>query len=152
MLPVALTCPLWWVARWATRVLTSLAVVAALALGAGASPASAGSPTSADAASTFTASGPITRQATVTPGIVTGPRTPSGLIGVVAIGHLPSVVAADVADRHTSTRSVDPQPARLAAGILPAATGVTAASAARSEWRPHARGPASRAPRAPPSR
>ncbi|MEU4470526.1 hypothetical protein [Micromonospora sp. NPDC023888] len=39
MLPVALTCPLWWVARWATRVLTSLAVVAALALGAG--PASA---------------------------------------------------------------------------------------------------------------
>ncbi|GAB3957544.1 hypothetical protein GCM10027614_73230 [Micromonospora vulcania] len=41
MLPVALTCPLWWVARWATRMLTSLAVVAALALGAGASPATA---------------------------------------------------------------------------------------------------------------
>jgi hypothetical protein len=33
VLPVALTCPLWWVARWATRVLTSLAVLA-LALGA----------------------------------------------------------------------------------------------------------------------
>ncbi|WP_327043198.1 hypothetical protein OG400_16735 [Micromonospora ureilytica] len=43
MLPVAFTCPLWWVARWATRVLTSLAVVAALALGAG--PATAASPT-----------------------------------------------------------------------------------------------------------
>ncbi|WP_435209347.1 hypothetical protein [Micromonospora sp. bgisy143] len=33
MFPVALTCPLWWVARWATRVLTSLAVLS-LALGA----------------------------------------------------------------------------------------------------------------------
>ncbi|MEU8184119.1 hypothetical protein AB0B85_06460 [Micromonospora sp. NPDC049044] len=44
MLPVALTCPLWWVARLTTRVLTSLAVVAALALGAG--PASAAAPTS----------------------------------------------------------------------------------------------------------
>ncbi|MGC4767522.1 hypothetical protein ACLQ25_00855 [Micromonospora sp. DT44] len=33
MLPVALTCPLWWVARWAARVLTSLAVLS-LALGA----------------------------------------------------------------------------------------------------------------------
>ena len=43
MLPVAFTCPLWWVARWATRVLTSLAVVAALALGAG--PATAATPT-----------------------------------------------------------------------------------------------------------
>ncbi|MCG5452021.1 MULTISPECIES: hypothetical protein [Micromonospora] len=43
MLPVAFTCPLWWVARWATRVLTSLAVVAALALGAG--PATAVTPT-----------------------------------------------------------------------------------------------------------
>ncbi|MFI6780292.1 hypothetical protein [Micromonospora sp. NPDC050276] len=43
MLPVAFTCPLWWVARWATRMLTSLAVVAALALGAG--PATAAAPT-----------------------------------------------------------------------------------------------------------
>ncbi|MGC4820173.1 hypothetical protein [Micromonospora sp. DT63] len=42
MLPVALTCPLWWVARWATRVLTSLAAVATLAVGA--SPASAAVP------------------------------------------------------------------------------------------------------------
>ncbi|MEU1396250.1 hypothetical protein ABZ403_09335 [Micromonospora zamorensis] len=50
MLPVAFTCPLWWVARWATRVLTSLAVVAALALGAG--PASAAAPTPAAAPTT----------------------------------------------------------------------------------------------------
>ncbi|MFI6237003.1 hypothetical protein ACIBD9_25865 [Micromonospora sp. NPDC050784] len=44
MLPVAFTCPLWWVARWATRVLTSLAVVAALALGAGPATAAASTP------------------------------------------------------------------------------------------------------------
>ncbi|MBM0234905.1 hypothetical protein JNW91_25715 [Micromonospora sp. STR1_7] len=68
MLPVALTCPLWWVARWATRVLTSLAVVAALALGAGASPAAAGPPAAGSAASAFTA----------------GPITPSGRPGTVA--------------------------------------------------------------------
>ncbi|MEU1586596.1 hypothetical protein [Micromonospora sp. NPDC005710] len=44
MLPVAFTCPLWWVARWATRVLTSLAVVAALALGAGPATAATSTP------------------------------------------------------------------------------------------------------------
>ncbi|WP_405095249.1 hypothetical protein [Micromonospora sp. NBC_01412] len=35
MLPVAPTCPLWWVARWTARMLTSLAVAVAFSLGAG---------------------------------------------------------------------------------------------------------------------
>ncbi|MGC4810916.1 hypothetical protein ACLQ29_10345 [Micromonospora sp. DT228] len=52
MLPVAFTCPLWWVARWATRVLTSLAVVAALALGAGPASAAASSPAAASSLGT----------------------------------------------------------------------------------------------------
>ncbi|MEU4398973.1 hypothetical protein [Micromonospora orduensis] len=148
MLPVALTCPLWWVARWATRVLTSLAVVAALALGAGTSPASAGSPTSAGAASAFTTAGPIIRPASVAPGLTAGTSTPSGPAGAVTVGRGPS----DDADRHTSTRSADPQPARLAAAVLPATAGVTRAREAGSEQRPRAHGPASRVPRAPPSR
>ncbi|MFU8849823.1 hypothetical protein ACNAW0_02360 [Micromonospora sp. SL1-18] len=38
MLPIALTCPLWWVARWTARMLASLAVVAACSLGAAALP------------------------------------------------------------------------------------------------------------------
>ncbi|MEV0806042.1 hypothetical protein [Micromonospora sp. NPDC050200] len=38
MLPVALTSPLWWVARWSSRLLTSLAVAAALSLGGPAGP------------------------------------------------------------------------------------------------------------------
>ncbi|MFG1677131.1 hypothetical protein [Micromonospora sp. NPDC049282] len=33
MLPIALTCPVWWVARWAARMLASLAVVVAFSLG-----------------------------------------------------------------------------------------------------------------------
>ncbi len=41
MLPVALTCPLWWVARWASRLLAGLALTAGLTLGV-AGPASAG--------------------------------------------------------------------------------------------------------------
>lgn len=38
---VALACPLWWVARWAARLLTGLAVAVAFAVGAGALPAAA---------------------------------------------------------------------------------------------------------------
>lgn len=61
MLPVAFTCPLWWVARWATRVLTSLAVVAALALGAG--PATAATPTP----------GPVPTSSAVPASVAVGP-------------------------------------------------------------------------------
>ncbi|MBB5827648.1 hypothetical protein [Micromonospora carbonacea] len=41
MLPVALTCPLWWVVRWTARMLATLAVVVAFSLGAAALPAGA---------------------------------------------------------------------------------------------------------------
>ncbi len=34
MLPIALTCPTWWVARWTARMLASLAVVVACSFGA----------------------------------------------------------------------------------------------------------------------
>ncbi|MEU4477500.1 hypothetical protein AB0F68_05415 [Micromonospora sp. NPDC023966] len=34
MLPIALTCPLWWVARWTARMLASLAVLVACSFGA----------------------------------------------------------------------------------------------------------------------
>ncbi|MFV2103432.1 hypothetical protein [Micromonospora sp. LOL_024] len=38
MPPVALACPLWWLARWAARLLTGFAVAAAFTLGASAAP------------------------------------------------------------------------------------------------------------------
>ncbi|MDG4801867.1 hypothetical protein [Micromonospora sp. WMMD980] len=53
MLPIALTCPVWWVARWAARMLASLAVVVAFSLGAATLPA--GAPATAPVPS-----GPIT--------------------------------------------------------------------------------------------
>ncbi|MET8231551.1 hypothetical protein ABZS77_12865 [Micromonospora sp. NPDC005298] len=153
MLPVAFTCPLWWVARWATRVLTSLAVVAALAFGAGASPASAaGHPTSAGTASAFTV-GPVAGPPSTTSAFAAGPSTTSGRAGaVVAVGHGSSVVADDTADRRTSTGPTDPQPARLALHLLPGVAGDTPVRASGAERQPHADGPATRAPRAPPAR
>ncbi|MFI7078671.1 hypothetical protein ACIBO1_15390 [Micromonospora sp. NPDC049903] len=42
MLPVASARPLWWLARWATRLLTGFAVAAAFTLGAWAMPAQSG--------------------------------------------------------------------------------------------------------------
>lgn len=59
MLPVALTSPLWWVARWSSRLLTGLALAVALSVGgpavpdAGtlpAAPSPAGAPVLADLA------------------------------------------------------------------------------------------------------
>ncbi|MCX4473432.1 hypothetical protein OOK41_24520 [Micromonospora sp. NBC_01655] len=50
MLSVAPTCPLWWVARWTARMLTSLAVAVAFSLGAGSLSFDAVSPAGAAAA------------------------------------------------------------------------------------------------------
>ncbi|WP_431875851.1 hypothetical protein [Micromonospora marina] len=56
MLPIALTCPVWWVARWTARMLASLAVVVACSLGAATLPAgvAAAAPAPAVAASAYT--------------------------------------------------------------------------------------------------
>ncbi|WP_433131729.1 hypothetical protein ACQPWW_11085 [Micromonospora sp. CA-240977] len=95
MLPVAFTCPLWWVARWATRVLTSLAVVAALALGAG--PVSAAAP----------------------------PSTPTAAPSLSTAPGLSAAASAGAAEEALPAWSVDAQPAlpdgqgALAAGVLP---------------------------------
>ncbi|MGW9195416.1 hypothetical protein [Micromonospora chersina] len=50
MLPIALTCPVWWVARWIARTLASLAVLGACSFGAAALPV-AGAPTAPAASS-----------------------------------------------------------------------------------------------------
>ncbi|MGN9777473.1 hypothetical protein ACTMS0_17150 [Micromonospora sp. H33] len=42
MLPVALTCPLWWVVRWASRLMAGLALTAGLTVGVSAPAQSAG--------------------------------------------------------------------------------------------------------------
>ncbi|WP_088990541.1 hypothetical protein [Micromonospora chokoriensis] len=126
MLPVAITCPLWWVARWATRVLTSLAVVAALALGAG--PASAAVP-APFALGSLPAACPST-------------------CAQVAM-HEARATTEQPVEASSPAWSVDPQPTppgdqvTLAAGSL---------RAAGSEQLPLGHAPSSRAPRAPPGR
>lgn len=56
MLPIALTCPVWWVARWWARTLASLAVLVACSLGVAALPV--GPAATAQAAPRF-AAGPV---------------------------------------------------------------------------------------------
>ncbi|MEV0006418.1 hypothetical protein AB0H28_29625 [Micromonospora sp. NPDC050980] len=54
MLPIALTCPVWWVARWAARMLASLAVVVAFSLGTATLPAGVAAPASGGPAAGLT--------------------------------------------------------------------------------------------------
>ncbi|MET7705817.1 hypothetical protein [Micromonospora sp. NPDC005413] len=127
MLPIALTCPLWWVARWATRVLTSLAVVAALALGAG--PASAATPT-----------------------LSAGPSSVPTLSAVPTAAQSAQVAPEGAAETSSRAWSVDSQPALPAGRGTVAAAGVLPVCAAGADRLPLVDAPSSRAPRAPPGR
>ncbi|MEU7921004.1 hypothetical protein [Micromonospora zamorensis] len=128
MLPVAITCPLWWVARWATRVLTSLAVVAALALGAGPTSAAVPPPFALGA---LPASCPFSSSA--------------------GSAHATQAVPEGVVEESSAAWSDNAQPAPPdGQGVIPA--GVLPVRAAGSDRLPLADGPSSRAPRAPPGR
>ncbi|SIN42148.1 hypothetical protein [Micromonospora cremea] len=137
MLPAALTCPLWWVARWAARVLASFAVVAALALGAGQAPASAASSVA-----------PAAAPSAFTP----GPLAPS--CRSAAVDDAEHATAEWAAETASTEWSADPQP--VPPGVLtvvPAApTGATRVRDAGADPLPRTDGRASRAPRAPPAR
>ncbi|MET7963350.1 hypothetical protein [Micromonospora zamorensis] len=128
MLPVAITCPLWWVARWATRVLTSLAVVAALALGAGPTSAAVPPPFALGA---LPASCPFSSSA--------------------GAAHAAQTVPEGVVEASSAAWSDEAQPALPdGQGVIP--TGVLPVRAAGSDRLPLADCPSSRAPRAPPGR
>ncbi|MGC4869545.1 hypothetical protein ACLQ3B_29355 [Micromonospora sp. DT53] len=138
MLPVAFTCPLWWVARWATRVLTSLAVVAALALGAG--PATAAAPTSSQAPAPG-----------VVPALVAGGPLAASCRQVGAHSAARPAMPPEAAEASAPAWSVD-TPA-----TLPADQGTVAASglsirAAESDRLPVVDTASGRASRAPPRR
>ncbi|MGW0213466.1 hypothetical protein ACWDXH_03635 [Micromonospora chokoriensis] len=124
MLPVAFTCPLWWVARWATRVLTSLAVVAALALGAGPASAAVPSPLPLGALPSTCAQGAV---------------------------HEARATTEEPVEQSSPAWSVDPQSAPPDDQAT-APTGPQPVRAAESDRLPLVHGPSSRAPRAPPGR
>ncbi|WP_089016823.1 hypothetical protein [Micromonospora coriariae] len=125
MPPVALTCPLWWVARWATRILTSLAVVAALAVGSGASPASAAPPASA----------------------VSSGSSSSGWVAPAGAAELATPV---VVDHTASPISLDAPPAAPAVEAAVRAEAGASAVGTGPRRSPRTADPATRASRAPP--
>ncbi|MEU7925639.1 hypothetical protein [Micromonospora sp. NPDC049107] len=172
MLPVALTCPLWWVARWAARVLTSLAVLS-LALGAApallpASTAAAPPPIIGSLAlaeplgpSTAALSTVLTDRAAT--GSAATDRAATDRAGTDRAGTDRAVTDRAVTRRvggvraaelgaDASARSVDPQPARHGGSdALPRPLAGVTSTRTGSQRPLRAAGSASRAPRAPPA-
>ncbi|MEU0548921.1 hypothetical protein [Micromonospora sp. NPDC005979] len=147
MLPVALTCPLWWVARWAARVLTSLAV---LSLALGAAPALLPASTAAappPAIGSLALAEPLGPSTAALSTVLTDRAVTDRVVTDRVGGVRAAEVGADA-----SARSVDPQPARHGGSeALPRPlAGVTSARTG-SERPPRAAGSATRAPRAPPA-
>jgi hypothetical protein len=175
--PVAFTCPLWWVARWATRVLASL-VVLSFALGATPAPL----PASTAAALPSTSESPAlpgwlapTTAVSIT---VTADRSSAAQAARRAVADwatpgratddtatestaVESTVTEDTAAENTaalrradasSARSADAQPVLHGApGGLPGPPTAVVSVRTGSERSPRAAGSATRAPRAPPA-
>ncbi|WP_130400114.1 hypothetical protein [Micromonospora violae] len=167
MLPVAFTCPLWWVARWATRVLTSLAVVAALALGAGPATAATSTPGPVPQSSMVpqssarpapVAAGPLAatvRHAAPSAPTATNAGRAPGVGGADATGSWAHGAArpapAKAAGESAPTWSVD-TPVTLPGDQRTIAVRVPSVRAAESDRLPLADGASGRASRAPPGR
>ncbi|MFF3866391.1 hypothetical protein [Micromonospora sp. NPDC001898] len=123
MLPAAPNCPLWWVARWTARMLTSLAVAVAFSLGAGSLSFDPAPPT--DAAGGSAAWSPPGSPAGLglsdpDPGPAAGMRAVDpGRAAAAAPAH-PGVVPAALVGRSV----VDPAPAhRMPVGPAPTTAG-----------------------------
>ncbi|MFI6242989.1 hypothetical protein ACIBEF_24250 [Micromonospora sp. NPDC050795] len=160
MLPVAFTCPLWWVARWATRVLTSLAVVAALALGAGPATAATSTPGPGPTSSVVptTVAGSLAascRHVGPTGSTVTNAGRAPGDGGADAVGSGSPGAArpapAKATEEAAPTWSVD-APVALPGDQGTMTAGVLPASAAESDRLPLVDSASGRASRAPPGR
>ncbi|MFI6159326.1 hypothetical protein ACIA59_05205 [Micromonospora haikouensis] len=141
MLPVALTCPLWWVARWTARTLTTLAVVVAFSLGAaslppgtmlpaGVDPGQAGSGPAVAAASASVA-GPaaVAEARTVAASAATGSIAAGSTAAAGAAGPWPPADAPPPAEAGPPQVAA-PAPQRVPTGLVPAAVGPRAPPAA----------------------
>ncbi|MGR6318374.1 hypothetical protein Q2K19_00930 [Micromonospora soli] len=141
MLPIALTCPLWWVARWTARMLASLAVVVACSLGAATLPVGV----AAQAAAAQAAPGPVDTW-TVRAG------SPDRALGFVPTGS-PDTVTGAAARAGAATADVDPGTA-ADRPVVPAPAAPRPAGVAPPERYPLPVGlvPATVGSRAPPAR
>ncbi|MFC8849858.1 MULTISPECIES: hypothetical protein [unclassified Micromonospora] len=111
MLPVALTCPLWWVARWTARMLASLAVVVAFSLGAASLPLGTMVPGGADP-------GPVVAATAATKSTVAAESTVAADAAVVL---RPADAPPPAGAGHPSVTA--PAPQRVPTGHTPAAAG-----------------------------
>ncbi|WP_430500989.1 hypothetical protein ACQRWP_04800 [Micromonospora trifolii] len=140
MLPVAFTCPLWWVARWATRVLSSLAVVAALALGAGPATAATSTP------------GPVPTASAVPASVAAGSLAATCRhAGAPSAARPAPAIPPEATEESVPTWSVD-TPVALPGDQGTIASGVLPVRAAESDRLPLVDGANGRASRAPPGR
>ncbi|MFJ6197835.1 hypothetical protein [Micromonospora sp. NPDC092111] len=142
MLPVALTSPLWWVARWSVRLLTGLAVAVALSLGAPALPEPVELPTSLSFGLAAPPAAPTGSAPVV---LLSGPTAgdlPASYRSVAGPTHGPVLVTGATGDRQAGTAGTDVLPHPAGPGRL-----VPAAPASA----PAGRAPAVAGPRAPPA-
>ncbi|MFC3501677.1 hypothetical protein ACFOOK_12000 [Micromonospora krabiensis] len=151
MLPVAFACPLWWVARWAGRLLASLAVFGALTVGAGSAPGAPAAPAPTFAAVTVVAEEqgsavPVSRRVPDTGSRDTGVRPATGAgAATVVTGTTIDGGAFTVAD---SAAAPHPDAVARTAFVPPPAATVGVPAAAHRP--PTTTGPTPSAPRAPP--
>ncbi|MFG1845178.1 hypothetical protein [Micromonospora carbonacea] len=130
MLPVALTCPLWWVVRWTARMLATLAVVVAFSLGAAALPAGAMVPGGVDPGpAAAVAADPAAADSAASAAVVEAPgsagaATTAATTTTATIGPWPSPAEAG---RPPGAASA---PQRVPTGFVPAAAGPRAPPAA----------------------
>ncbi|MFC0031610.1 hypothetical protein ACFFMM_18995 [Micromonospora chaiyaphumensis] len=121
MLPIALTCPVWWVARWTARTLATLAVLVACSFGTATLPL--GATASAAPAATASVEGPALRAAAVAPALrgdaADGPARPADEPepGPVALVAVTRAVDRPVAAPAVAGRSL------ILAGLVPATVG-----------------------------
>ncbi|MEH0936226.1 hypothetical protein [Micromonospora psammae] len=108
MLPVALTSPLWWVARWSSRLVTGVAVAVALSLG--------GSAPSGAVELPSTAPLPVTAAPSQFVPAVTAPAASAAFAGRRAAGAAPTGRADTVAGDLTGYAAAGRDTAGYAAG------------------------------------
>ncbi|MEH0822362.1 MULTISPECIES: hypothetical protein [unclassified Micromonospora] len=114
MLPIALTCPVWWVARWTARMLASLAVVVACSFGAATLPAgvAAAAPAPAVAASAYPVTGASTAARPEVDRVAERPASPAGVPAPARRATVPAVAEPVPAGRAAAPAGPRAPPAR----------------------------------------
>ncbi|MFF3855044.1 hypothetical protein [Micromonospora sp. NPDC002575] len=129
MLPVALTCPLWWVARWTARMLAALAVVVAFSLGTASLPLGAMATGGVEPGPATAATAVAGSAADESAGAAVSVSVAGATAAADAAGPLPPADAPPPAEAGPPPAAT-PAPQRVPAGFVPTAAGPRAPPAA----------------------